>query len=87
MPTASNHLCGCGRFYQVERNSITVEELDELGRPYKLWDADLWRCPSCGTTLVTGFGRQPIAEHWQPTYREQRARLAVKPIYLGRCKD
>lgn len=31
--------------------------------PYKVWDADLWQCPSCVHEIVVGFGCQPIA-HW-----------------------
>jgi hypothetical protein len=68
----------------VVRNSVTVEELLEDGAPYKLWDADRWACAECGTTVITGFAAQPFAEHWHPTYAQQRARLA--PIYPGRCR-
>lgn len=85
MPTSSNVLCGCGRFMQVKRNGVTVEELLEDGSPYKLWDADLWACVECGVEIVAGFGRAPLAEHWQPEYwslRESRA-----PIYPGRCRE
>jgi hypothetical protein len=84
MPTGSSILCGCGRFMSVKKNSVTVEELMEDGAPYKLWDADQWECVECGTTVIAGFGAFPIAEHWQPKYAEQRARLA--PIYPGRCR-
>ena len=83
MPTASNYLCGCGRFLRCKQNSVTVEELTEDGRGYRLWDADLFECTECGVEIIAGFGFGPIAEHWEPTYHEQRARLA--PIYPGRC--
>jgi len=85
MPTSSNVLCGCGRFMQVKQNSVTVEERLEDQSPYKLWDADLWACPECGVEVIAGFARTPLAEHWQPTYPDQRARLA--PIYPGRCRE
>jgi hypothetical protein len=84
MPTASNVLCGCGRFMRVKQNSVTVEERLESGDPYKLWDADLYECVECGVEVITEFGRGPIAEHWQPSYADQRERLA--PIYPGRCR-
>jgi hypothetical protein len=84
MPTASNVLCGCGRFMRVKQNSVTVEELLEDGSPYKLWDADLWECVECGVEVITGFGRAPLAEHWQETYPAQRERFA--PLYSGRCR-
>lgn len=85
MPTSSNYLCGCGRFMRPKQNSVTVEELMEDGRPYKLWDADLYECVECGVEVISGFGAGPLAEHYQPDYAEQRARLA--PIYPGRCRE
>jgi hypothetical protein len=84
MPTMSNVLCGCGRFMHVKKNSVTVEELLEDGSPYKLWDADLFECIECGVEVITGFGKGPIAEHWQPTYVEQRARASA--VVPGRCR-
>ena len=82
-PTASSVLCGCGRFMQVKKNSVTVEELLDDGCPYKLWDADLFICPECEVEIIAGFAREPLVEHWQPTYDLLRKRLA--PIYPGRC--
>ena len=77
MPTSSNYVCRpCGTFMCIKKNSVTVEEQMEDGAPYKLWDADLYRCPTCGHEIVSGFGRGPIAEHFQPTYQQQRERLA-----------
>jgi len=75
-------LCGCGRFMRVKRNGVSVEQQLEDGSPYKLWDADLWECPECSAEVIGGFGREPIAEHWQPGYAAARQRLA--PIYPGR---
>ena len=82
MPTRSNVLCSCGYFMLVKQNSVTIEEVHDDGTPYKLWDADMFECPHCGATIVTGFGREPLAEHWQPTYAAQRDRL--RPILRGR---
>ena len=69
---------------RVKQNSVTVEELLEDGGPYKLWDADLYVCEGCGAEVVTGFARYPFAEHWQPDYAAQKARLA--PVRPGRCR-
>jgi hypothetical protein len=65
------------------KNSVTVEELTAAAEPYKLWDADLYRCDDCGAEVITGFGAAPLVEHWRPDYPTQRARLA--PVYPGRC--
>lgn len=71
----------CQRFYRPHRNSVRVNEkmpiqTDErdaprgteaphLWRDYKLWMADLWKCEGCGHEMVTGFGMQPVAEHYE----------------------
>lgn len=70
---------------RVKQNGVTVEELTEDGRPYKLWDAELLECVECGVEIIAGFGLSPLAEHYQPDYAAQRARLA--PIYPGRCRE
>jgi hypothetical protein len=84
MPSRSNVLCGCGRFMRPKKNCVTVEELLEDGRPYKLWDADLYACEECGTEVITGFGKVPIVEHWESRYVMMRQRL--EPIYPGRSR-
>lgn len=77
MPTVSNYVCvPCGAFMRIETNSVTVEELMDDGAPYKLWDADKYRCPECGHEIISGFGRGPIAEHYQPDYNVTRERFA-----------
>lgn len=68
----------------VARNGVTVEELLAEGSAYKLWDADLYQCADCGNQVITGFGRQPLAESWQPSYDAQYVRL--HPVYPGRCR-
>jgi hypothetical protein len=37
-------------------------------RPYKVWSGDLWGCPDCGVTIISGVGLQPIDEHYRPTF-------------------
>ena len=77
MPTTSSYVCvPCNRFMRIEKNGVTVEEQTEVGESYKLWDADLYRCPECGHEIVSGFGHVPLAEHYQPTYQQSRERLA-----------
>lgn len=85
MPTGSSILCGCGRFLRVKQNSVTVEELLETGEPYKLWSADLFACEDCGAETIAGFGRAPLAEHYQ-TDRYEALRSSRGPIYPGRCR-
>ena len=79
--------CGpCGRFMRVQTNAVTVEELTETGEPYKLWRADEYACPDCGTTAVSGFAMCAYAEHYETSYSDLRATaLAAGLLREGRA--
>ena len=82
-PTAGPIVCvPCRRFMRCVKNGVTVEELLQDGEPYRLWDADMWECPSCRARAILGFGRGPLAEHYEPTYEQQRLRLT--PVIQAR---
>lgn len=51
-------------------NGITLIEMAEFG-PYKVWAADTWKCPGCGTEIVSGFSHQPLRQdHWEGDFLE-----------------
>jgi len=53
----------CEVQFAVEEVGIFVVEMfDDPPRPYKVWAADLWRCPGCKKEAVAGFGEHPL---WQ----------------------
>ena len=62
----------CRLFFKVKKNGVAIEEGmprgDGTWGPYKLWQGDLWECVGCGAQIVRGFGRQAIAEHFEPRY-------------------
>lgn len=70
----------CAKFLRRKKNGVVVEEgrpLDHDSQtwgPYKLWMADLFVCPGCGTEVVSGFAQQNFAEHFEPDYNAQRAK-------------
>ncbi|MHA2068809.1 MAG: hypothetical protein ACXABY_30985 [Candidatus Thorarchaeota archaeon] len=33
-------------------------------RPYQIWDADLYQCPSCRFQIVVEYGNKAIAHHY-----------------------
>ena len=89
----------CQRFFQPERNGVNVLEqmpdgntpkaapgTSEAGRwsPYKLWMGDLWKCPSCATTIVCGVGIKPISEHFQPKFTKE-LELADDLVTVNDC--
>ena len=67
----------CRRFFRIKRSGRAfIEGMPAPGetrpppgpgrpglwQPYKVWAADLWECPACGTQILCGFGMAPIAE-------------------------
>ena len=43
--------------------------------PYQIFKADIWGCHLCGHEVYSGFGREPIAESWQPNFGEHLAHV------------
>lgn len=62
----------CEIEYRPEKNGVIAEEMATGIGSYKIWHADLWKCPVCGHLLISGYGQNAIAEHYQSDYKEQR---------------
>ena len=65
-----------------EENGILLIEFASFGA-YKAWYADLWKCPKCGTEIVSGFGNSPIMEHFQDgfsTWLEEARKKASRVV-------
>jgi len=46
-----------------EKNGVIVAEMYmDNKKIYKMWEADLWKCPVCGIEIVLGFANRPFAE-------------------------
>jgi len=78
----------CQRFYRVLRTGYSFvegmpidnqvrpgKEEPEKWKPYKLWHGDLWVCEGCGHLTISGVGRAPIAEHYQPEFADAVAKM------------
>ena len=65
-----------------ETNGTCVIEM--AGKdPYKVWDADTWKCPKCGVEVVTGFGNEPVrADNYAADFPEwlERYKTTVKRV-------
>ena len=58
-----------------EKNGVFLFEWAfEIGL-YKIWHADLWKCPLCKMEVIHGFASHPIAEHWQEGFDEKANRI------------
>jgi len=57
----------CAVYLRPQKNDVRVVETAQrdFRTPYAIWNADLWRCPSCGLEVVLGFGAAPEFEQWQ----------------------
>lgn len=64
----------CHVEFRPEKNGTIVIETASFG-PYKIWEADTWKCPKCNVEVVCGFGQQPIAEHWYQDFQERMQRV------------
>lgn len=53
---------------------------DANGRPYQIWSGDRYDCPAGGCAVISGFGSEPVAEHFQPEFArwERRVETVVK---------
>lgn len=45
-----------------------------------LFHGDVFRCPTCDFMVITGFGREPMTQEWQPDYQ---ATLAYEEAHGG----
>ena len=55
----------CLTLLRPRKNDVCVHITMEDGRPYQLWQADLWECPDCGHQVLRGFGRDSWSEHYE----------------------
>ena len=58
---------GCEVEMKPEKNGVGVLDMAEFG-PYKIWDADLYKCPECGCEVIVGFAHFAIAEHHEGNF-------------------
>lgn len=68
---SGNHRPVCKKCHcemRPETNGVGVLDMADWG-PYKLFDADLWKCPKCGIEVVGGFGNGPISAHYIPNFQ------------------
>lgn len=85
----------CNQFFHPLKNGVTVEEgrpassADKRGEgnwlPYKLWQADLVECRGCGTQVITGFGFQPISEHYMSGYNDAKRQRLPLAAFIKDC--
>lgn len=88
----------CQRFFRPAKNGFyfiegmpTVNEAapgnsePEKWQPYKVWVGDVWECHGCGARIISGVGREPIAEHYQPDFPDRVSALGADQFQVNDC--
>ena len=88
----------CQRFFRPKKNGFYFLEgmpickgaaaggsEPEKWEPYKIWAADQWECEGCGALILTGFGQDPIAEHYEPNFTEKVKQLSGDQFQVNDC--
>lgn len=88
----------CRRFFRAKKNGYYFIEAmptrnhaspgkdePESWKPYKLWVGDLWECEGCHATILSGFGREPISEHYKPDFAERAVAFGADQLQVNDC--
>lgn len=59
----------------IDRNEVAMHAFSGKGYYYSVW-ADRWRCPECGTEILSGFANQPFSVNYMTN--------GIKPIITWR---
>lgn len=53
--------------------------------PYKLWVGDLYECPDCGASTISGVNRDRVAEHYEPEFDSIVTRTGANQFMVKDC--
>lgn len=69
----------CKVSFKPETNGVAVAETFQGDQKiYKIWNADLLKCPGCGVKIILGFPDRPLAEHFAANFDEVLAYFREK---------
>lgn len=64
---------------KTEQNGVFVAEMfQDNAKIYKIWHADMWKCPLCDYEVISGFGFSPLANHFDRDLEEWVKELKAK---------
>lgn len=70
----------CQVEFRMDVAGVIVKEMFQQNTEiYKIWRADLWKCPSCGDTIIFGFAEKPDATH----HEKERIQAVLDEIEKG----
>lgn len=56
------------QFRNIKSGVFVIEMFCIPPKPYKIWMADLFECPTCKARIVAGFGDNPVARHYEEDF-------------------
>jgi hypothetical protein len=68
----------CGVEFIPQETGVYVEELSKAIGSYRVWMADVKKCPVCDFEIIYGYGDKPVASHFDKDYVDHLAKLAPK---------
>lgn len=74
----------CSRRMVKEKSGVVVAELLRSGQVYKLWYADLFRCPECSIEVISDLADHAFAEKFTSNFTETLDRCKLGKIYEWR---
>jgi hypothetical protein len=88
----------CQRFFKPKKNGFYfIEGMPAVDgarpgkvdasawKPYKIWSGDVWECPDCKATIISGTGRGPVAEHYQEDFVKTGTNLNAFQFQVNDC--
>lgn len=57
-------------YQQIKSGNPIIEMFSNPQKPYKIWSADRWECPKCNHQIISGFGYEPITEHFNNDFED-----------------
>ena len=86
----------CQRFFKVIKNDYYFTEgspairgtnpgIEEKERwqPYRVWAGDQYKCPGCGTEIVSGIGHGPLAIKHEPDFKAKHSSLGADRLQVN----
>lgn len=58
----------CGIDFELSEAGVFLVEMADSD-PYKVYFADLFKCKSCGTEVISGTAKNPIAEYGEDHFQ------------------
>lgn len=68
----------CEIQFEREKNGVEAKEMrdKEKTSEYRIWSADKWKCPGCGTEILSGFANRACYPGYE-NYEERDKNVEV----------